>query len=629
MKRFLITGLALLAMASQSARAEGNSCLLVDQQEYRDLSQAIDVLGHALNAVPGCAASQDFKGVYAAQEQLRASALQLKQFWQDPALAASDASAFSTQLSTALTSMNSITDSIANTALAKTECGQRMLSSGKVLLAVSDVVTSLAPLAVLAGTMTASLSIAVPYVLGVAGVSSVFKILATLHDSKALDMGNYEHRQLVLRSTCEYSKVSQRLKYLMLMQSGHVAGLQSELDARARQLEASLKGRPQLQKMAREYKERVAALEAESKILRKNRENFFKLEASFNKFGNERELQCSFGQVLASKSTLPFGLTQQLDSLRKKFPDESDSIEIETIANAHVNVERRVRAQLTQGAASVQGEACANLTASWLRSSGQMLWAMDRILQNREGGVRTMLKNEPEYREWSRTVANIESERVLLTKVIAFMQVRSEPGSAITRSELSQRERDIRVVLFGTRGLKIPLISQKSLVGEWLNHLLVLYKGAISSFDGGYRRLDSDVVAPMIAANPARYQNSSLLDLSELKLLTLENFPKGSRPWKNACRRLDDVYLDWLRAQDHLDATQVFCQAIDDMIGEDVESIIIETCRGGLDLRSSRSSQSRIEAMKRNADNTRRPVQAALIQAKRLEMECAITAPAQ
>lgn len=613
-----------------NAHADIESCQLVDHQEYKELSAAVNQLANALNANTQCQGA-DMKGMMNAQQQLQQNSQRLMGFMHDPS-GVTDVGAVTASLTGAVQSVDSISSALSNSAFLKSQCGKAMTSSGKILTGLSEVSMALTPIALAVGAMTGATKIAIPVALGISGLYSAFKILGGLTEANSFDIRNYEHRQLILRSTCEYSRINQRLKYLMLMQSGDINGVRREMNLRVQALDQSLARLPNLHKLVNDYKAKLAIVNDNYDEVRDARKGLSQLKAQLARFAADKPRMCAYAQILAKKDLSQNVLLQAAPILTKTiqtFPPSSNLLDEAQAADAIQRLnEKRAKDLLLADEIPSNIDACVNTTLAWVDSSAESLNVAERALRERETKIRTSISKEPAYRRWSSQVVSVESDRALLEKLLPMMQSRSEPGSEITRADLVERERDIRRILLGSNRFHVPLMGASSLVGQWLQHSLGKYKEARTSFQKGFTNLDKEThteigdVMIISSGDPMAPMPIMVIPNDDLKLLTLKRFPKNSRGWQNACRRLDDTYLHWLRAQDHFNATRFLCRTIDPLIGEDIEKVVTTTCKGGLALDNRSARASTLQTLANEAVKPRR--QATLVQAKRTELQCPI-----
>ena len=591
MLRQMIVSLMLISSIPRLVFAEQVTCPLIARQSYEELFKAVDTLGRDLKKTfQGCNQdSGDMRALLAAQEQLRASTSTLHQYWQDPALAANDSANFANNLSQAIGSVNSIGETLGNSAIFKSSCGQDKPNAGKLLVTLNDVITNLAPLALLAGTLTGGVAAAIPYVLGVAGVSSIFKILSN-NDKNKPDMTNDENRELVARAACEYTRIEQRVRYLTLMQKGELDQLRTELRTRNQELEASLQNEPELLKEVQKYRERTTALESYWRALNSYRERFRKNSSEFESLGDDADLRCGYLRSFANTKNpkaYPMGILNRLRDLGIDANNDKRA----AIFYAFTSVDAQVKEKI----ADIQNdkmkkEDCAALAVKWIRNMGRLIDESGEALRDRQKQMYADLNNKAGYSKWSKRMADVEGQKILLEKLLQFMDAKQDASVVVDRAELNQRLNSLRSMLFGTGDFvsRFTPFGNKSQVAAWLDHTTDLYKDQMREFNKAYESLEKDAwdLLQSLPLSVRQGQYSKNLTLNKLGLIKAENYPKGKPGWKIVCNQLEDAWINWGIAQDYLGNIELFCSVIADSIRnhQNLDPAIVSMCAGKLRL---------------------------------------------
>ena len=597
MVRRLVVFLMLLSSVPRLVLAEQVSCPLIARQSYEELFKAVDTLGRDLRKTfEGCNKdSGDMRALLAAQEQLRASTSSLHQYWQDPALAANDSANFANNLSQAIGSVNSIGETLGNSAIFKSSCGQDKPNAGKLLVTLNDVITNLAPLALLAGTLTGGVAAAIPYVLGVAGVSSIFKILST-NDKNKPDMTNDENRELVGRAACEYTRIEQRVRYLTLMQRGELDQLRSELRDRNEELEKSLQNEPELLKEVQKYKARTVSLESYWRALNTYREKFRKNSAEFDSLGDDADLRCGYLRSFANSKNpkaYPMGILARLHELGIDANNDKRA----AIFYAFSSIDNQVKEKLPEiQNDKMKKEDCAALAVKWIRNMGRLLDESGEALRDRQKQVYADLNSKAGYTKWSKRMADVEGQKILLEKLLQFMDAKQDASVVVDRAELNQRLHNLRNMLFGTGDYlsRLNPMGGKSQVAAWLEHTTNLYKDQIKEFNKAYQVIDTDAWDMLQSLPYSSRQNiKPPLSLNKLGLLRAELYQKGKPGWKIICNALEDAWINWGIAQDYLGNVELFCGVIADSIRnhQNLDPAIVSMCAGKLKLDGTYSEQ--------------------------------------
>ena len=590
MVRSIVSSLMVVSFIPQMLWADPVICPLVPRQNYEELFKAVDTLGADMKkAFENCGqqTSTDMVAMLNAQQQLKTSATQLHQFWQDPTLAANDSTAFATNLTQAIGSVNSIGEALSNSSLIKGTCGQGKQTIGRMLLSLNDVVTSLAPLALLAGTLTTGGAAAVvPWVLGGAGLSSIVKVISS-GDSNKPDMTNDENRELVMRAACEYTRIQQRIRYLTIMQKGDLEQLREDLRVRNEQLKSSLEKNPVLLGKINSYEERTLTLERSWKTLNALRNRFQKDNLDFMSLGDDVDLRCGFIHSITSRSKASHYPLAVLEIL-KSIGVGPDNNKRGAIFYAYSSLENQVKEKLEEiVTGKMKKEDCAALSVKWMRNMGLLLNEADATLHDQQRKMFEDLNKEPDYTEWNRKMGDVQGQKILLEKLLQFMGAKRGQNEFVDRAELNQRLNHFKTVLFGDGSIvtKINPIANKSQITAWLDHMKDTYDDQLKEFEKRYDTLDEEI-ARLVLALPleqkVKISNGGRIAHLGLEMLQPEIAPRKTETWKNVCRSLDDISVVWDNAQDTLSYIELFCKTIADSIRnhQDLDTRIISMCSG-------------------------------------------------
>ncbi|RYZ89440.1 MAG: hypothetical protein EOP06_09335 [Proteobacteria bacterium] len=441
-------------------------------------------------------------------------------------------------------------------------------------------------------------------------------------------MSNPDNRELVLRGACEYSKVQQRVRYLGLMQSGQVDKLRSELRVRQETLKASLESMPRLRDRVNEYEARARALSKQSQSLNTDRLSYRDDLKDFSTMGDNKSLQCNFIGVLADVTTdaaYPLHLSDRL----KTFNSSSTSKSRKAIMLTHANIEREVVAKLDEikrGAMNI--DACANLANNWMRSMGRVMDEIDGAIADQQKVQQASLAEEPGFPEWSKRMGNIDAERIMLEKLVQFMSVRDQAGSAINRAELNQRTESLKHFIFGTRGALT--FAGNSLAFSWIKYTNTLYLTELDRFKKGYDALDAE---SRVAIANLRTQipkpSSDREQFTNLNLINLKNFPTSQKRWTIACQRLSALQEPWNASQTYLESMELFCKVAAKATTEqnDIDSALTDACSGFTRLDGVMTKTPDIVSVR--TSQTRKGLEAkmAIVASKQSELGCSNVLP--
>jgi hypothetical protein len=475
---------------------------------------------------------------------------------------------------------------------------------------VSDLVTGIAPYALFAAAAASSLSVAVPYVLGVVGLSSIVKLVAQLSANKTFDMTRYEHRQTVLKATCEYNRVATKVRYLKLAQSGQIEMLTREINqinnimfyneqAVGASLDDILKGRQGFyakidEIRAQMYKDIRAHGDIKKYLVRTPDEGMI---CSLGMEIIENHRNGKFPSTISSnfKALLDVGVPHNELSLRATARQYDLAI-----ADLEANV---------TNASGYRVGYCGQITQRFINTIDRLLQVTEEELAIQEQLYETKLGENPAYKEWHARTSTLEKDRETLKRVVTTMQKASQDSSVMSKSELHQRMENLRNTLFGSDSYWLLSWNKpKAPVPGWLEHTFSMHSRAIGFFKASLSSLMDEVSGMRIEQRkkityvvdetfsilPETFLRELLLiDIKEenFRFINARRFPVGSPQQEVMCQRLEESWLNWAAALDHLMAMKHFCANISNFIDSKTSSGVIDIC-GRRQLNSSEDPNS-------------------------------------
>ncbi len=568
------------------------ACPLVDQETNSDLLAALDVLERAIQTVPECRNDSSLGNALKMQEQMRNSAVELRRIWNDPDHLNENLGAFDTQLQTMVMGINFLSETLNNNSLINSRCGQEMMTAGTALLALSDIVTGVAPYALFAAAAASSMTAAVPYVLGVVGLSSIVKLVAQLSTNKTLDMNRYEHRQTVLKATCEYNRVATKVRYLKLAQSGQVDMLTREIN----QLNDAI------------FYDEQAVGNSLDEILQKRQEFYKKIDEiraqMYTDIRSHNELRKYLTRVTDDSMACSLGMEIIENHKKGKFPitiDQNFKLLLEIgIPHNELSLKATSRqydvaiAELESNVVNAGGYRmgyCGQVTHRFVNTLERILQTIEEELVAQEQLYEKKLGENPVYKNWYSRTSTLEKDRETLKRVVKTMEKASQDSSIMSKSELHQRMESLRNALFGSNG---SWTWTKSPIESWLQHTYNMYSRAISIFKQSLSVLMDDVgemrikqrkkmtyVDETFSILPETFLREWLLnDIKEenFRFISPRRFPVGSAQQEVMCQRLEENWLNWAAALDHLMAIKHFCANIASFIDSKTSSGVVNIC---------------------------------------------------
>lgn len=568
------------------------ACPLVDQGTNNDLLATLDVLERAIQTVPECQNNANLGNAIKMQEQMRNSATELRRIWNDPDHLNENLAAFDTQLQTMVTGINFLSETLNNNSLLNSRCGQEMMTTGTALVAFSDLISGVAPYALFAAAAASSMSVAVPYVLGVVGLSSVVKIIAQLSANKTLDMNRYEHRQTVLKATCEYNRVATKVRYLKLAQSGQVEMLTREINklndamfyneqGMGESLDDILKARQDFYKKIDEIRAQMYSDIREHNELRKYLSRV-----------TDDSMACSLGMEIIDnhkKGKFPVSIDQNFKTLLQIGVPHNE-LSLKATARQYEVAISELESNVVNAGGYRMGY-CGQVTHRFVNTLERILQTLEEELVAQEQLYEQKLSENPVYKNWYARTSTLEKDRETLKRVVKTMEKASQDASVMSKSELHQRMESLRNALFGSKG---AWTWTKSPVESWLQHTYNMHSRAISLFKQSMSDLMSEVGDMRVKARkkmtyvdetfsilPETFLREWLLiDIKEenFRFISPRRFPVGSAQQEVMCQRLEENWLNWAAAIDHLSAIKHFCSNIANFIDSKTGSGVVDIC---------------------------------------------------
>ncbi|NUN07223.1 MAG: hypothetical protein HUU57_15865, partial [Bdellovibrio sp.] len=143
---------------------ESYSCPLFDNRPHQELIDSIDALNKVVKVIPECTGTPSAKSIEENGKAIKdnIAALQAIMMATDPALVSTGQ--IDSSITAAISAFGNLGDIFNNNSFLNSKCGRETMTSGKVALALNDVINGLAPYALFAVSMNAALTPALPFV---------------------------------------------------------------------------------------------------------------------------------------------------------------------------------------------------------------------------------------------------------------------------------------------------------------------------------------------------------------------------------------------------------------------------------------------------------------------------------
>lgn len=620
---------------------EAYSCPLFDNRPHAELITAIDALSKEVKASPDCTGAPSAKSIEQNGDAIKDSidALQKLMAVQDPNQV--NVASIDQTMTAALTAVGNLGDIVNNNNFLNSKCGRQTMSTGKVLLALNDVINGLAPYALFAVSMNAALAPALPFVIGGAVATSGISAISKMIDQNTLNMTNPDHRKAVLQNTCQFTKVAKKVRFMQLAQSGKIDKITQELEKNVDLYNAKF-AKPSgdlsaLLSFKDATEKNLAALTAR---LNNDRADIAMVESQLQS-NNDDLMVCTLSNELTNWAqdgrTFPASAFVNLEAVASQ-GDRTVKLQALTMRTLHNNAMKRVAESAVRAYEDEESlKACAQAGRSWIQGIRQAVNTTGAMITKSKTDLEAQLSQNSEYRQWKAQYAVIQTEKLTITRVEKAMQELSKDSSIIDRSELAQRMVNLKSGLFGSRNFwqlgKPPVLA-------WIDHTKAMHDQAIAAFSygmkslrqGAYSLTDAGrgkIKVQTIGGVPyadAIAQIESEQIAKVLGTFTLQQLPVGSRENEIACQQLESAWLDWSSAIDHLGAIQFFCDMIDPVLDVKMDSAVVTSCRGNTQLNGRNYIKSTVDQARQVLDKKGIRADANLVSKKMKELQCPMPA---
>ena len=569
---------------------ETYACPLFDNRPHQELIDSIDALNKVVKVIPECTGSPSAKSIEDNGKTIKDNIATLQNIMMatDPTMVSTGQ--IDSSITAAISAFGNLGDIFNNNSFLNSKCGRETMTSGKVALALNDVVNGLAPYALFAVSMNAALTPALPFVIGGAIATSSISAVAKMIDNNTLKMQNPEHRKAILQNTCQYTKVAKKVRFMQLAQSGKIEKITQELEKSVDLYNA---------KFANPSKELTSLLNYKNTVdksigymqaqLTNDQADLATIEEQLEQNTDEM-MVCVLGQELMNSAkdgkSFPASVFVNLESATTN-ATAAQKMQVTAMRRMHKNAMDAIALQAPEAYKGGQIlKDCAQAGRSWLASVRQAVTATSNVLNSTKKAMESELTKNTEYRQWKTQTEKINLEKVTIKRVEKAMQELAKDNSIIDRSELAQRMVLLKSGLFGTTS---ALSFGAPPVQAWINHTKSMHDQAASGFATSMKQLREGALSltPTGRARVAKYgyadtkqQIANLKTAESLESLNLQELPLGSREHELACQQLESTWLDWSAAIDHLGAIQFFCDMIDPVLDNKMDANLIMSCRG-------------------------------------------------
>ncbi|WP_253715833.1 hypothetical protein [Bdellovibrio bacteriovorus] len=612
-------------------------CPVFENRPHAELISAIDLMIKEVTVVPECSGAPSAKTIEENGKTLKESLAAIQAVMQSQDAATVNPAQIEQTMTSALGAISNLGSVINNNEFLNSKCGRQSMSTGKVLLAVNDIINGFSPYALFAVSMNAALAPALPFVIGGVVASAGISAVAKMIDSKTLEMDIPEHRKAVLQNTCQYTKIAAKVRFMQLAQSGRIKTITQELEKRIDLYKQDFGAPSNELRSLLNYRDSKSkynlAIENQYKA---DRNDLSSVETQMGKDSDDL-MVCTLATELATWAkdgkTFP---TSAFANLEAAASQSERAVKLQSASLKALNLTSMKR--ITDASAKAyEDEAslktCAQAGRSWIAGVRQAITMTYELTNKSRNELETELSSRPEYTRWKAQFNRIQTERVTISRVEKAMEELAKDTSVIDRSELDQRMRILKSGLFGSRSAwgfgKPPVLA-------WINHTKKIHDQAVAALSTGMATLrDSAYTLTAMGRGGAvnfgtdgkmridyNIQYDSYTASQNLATFNKSQLPVGSRENEIACQQLESAWLDWSASLDHLGAIQLFCNMIDPVLDPKMDSSVLEACRGNVELNGTVVSKSLVDGAVSKLVTKGFQKDAKLLNEKMEELEC-------
>ncbi|MGZ3771734.1 MAG: hypothetical protein ACXVCP_19330 [Bdellovibrio sp.] len=544
------------------------------------LFSALDALTKGINSFPGGECS----GNGTQGETLKNSVVKIQNsidnlkkltLVQDPS--SIQANQIDQPVSDAITALTTIGSIIENNDFLESDCGKHTLSSGQLLLAINEAINGLAPFALQA---VAAAPAALPYVIAGSAATSAISTVAKLYDQNTLKMDNPEHRKALLQNTCQYMKIAVKENLMKLALDGKADFVKAQLEKQkttylerysvlSKDLSGPLSSREKVNQMVQNV----------TQTLQRDQKELSSQNTLVNSNADD-DMVCIISKNMVDSSgtegNLPASIMSNLENALKLDGSQANNAKIlKAHGNAKIKNIKQIPSTNTQG--------CAKEGRSLLNTLQQALTVTNDSLNKVRADMDKKLFSEKKY---SALLAQFQKAQTInrFEKALDELMTKS---NYIDLSELSQRMKNVKAGLFGTRpksNFTAIMRSGSPPVLAWIDQIKEQYKNALVKLDAELKAIHDDAYKHTQAAKYNKLtvaytglEKESELSAQYLDNLNVANFPHEEES-REMCNKLAAAAADWHEANYHLGAIELFCNMISPALDTSVDPRIKTEC---------------------------------------------------
>lgn len=619
-------------------------CPLFDNRPNAELIRAIDALVAEVTSNPECQNNAAASNVESNSKTIKTNIDSIRQIMQleDPSMV--NVGQIESAVTAAINATQELGNTLNNNAFINSKCGRQTMSSGQALLALNDIINGVSPYALMAVSLNAALLPALPYVIGTTAVSSAISIGKKMYESNTISMQEPDHRKALLQNTCQFVKVAKKVRFMELAQSGQIEQITQELDKKIERYKSNFSNPSRELYSLLKYKDTTEKmLQPSLAQIQKDRETLTNVEKQIA-MNNDDLMMCTLSKEVVNwsrnSSTFPNTIINNLTAVSANATD-AQKMQTATLKSHFTTSLKRITDASAKATRSEDAiKLCAQSGKSLVMGLKQSLNLTNTIINTQKASLEKELSVSKEYGVWKSNYNMIQADKLTVSRVEAALEALSKDDSIVDRSELSQRMGVLKSGLFGTRDGRMPLVGGAPPALAWLDYTKRMHDRSMSQFVAAWTQIYEGALT-LTTTGKTPYTTLGLMGMNgyvssqvvnetmqnvksaeNLTVINLNNLPLGSRNNEIACQQLESAWLNWSSALDHIGATKLYCNLIDNVLDVSIDARIVKFCRGDVDLNGRVNSQSTIASAQSLLVTKGYKQKAELVRNKMKELQC-------
>ncbi len=519
------------------------ACPLFESTPYDTLFKALNDMSSAMVMNPACGSGNNNYNRDATNnaDALKQALTNLRMIQSDPnqlqMVSQEQVSGYIQQI---LGAVNNISMNLSSNPILNSQCGKS--NTGKALLAFNDILSNLSPIALAAASLFPGIGTATQVaMMGAAMVPSAISQTTQYIRSQTIDITKQENRELILKTTCQFMKIYQKMNFLQLRTDDNLGEIKKSANQSIQEYRQKYQNVSAVFSQLMKYKfETERALNELESNLAKDRNELRYYYEKIKSLGTDDERICFVGKNLVQNSmdaqTFPASVDRNIeqtvsvlsqnnggssdwDPNNFSFPGQNGSSppslpgsstsstnttqspmlsQLEQDADVlylSTNKSRkRVAALVEKVINGSQDESdrsiplCSQEVKSWIKRIADSVNFLSKSINSERTEVDTILSQSSDYKPWNRDFKKIKSEKKTVNTVLKVLREMGKPDAVYIRSELAQRGNDLKNSLFNRNA---GFLS-KSAVEAWLQNYIDQHQNSVSQFIHHFRLLQQD-----------------------------------------------------------------------------------------------------------------------------------------